>query len=79
MQEKGFQVYAPNSLLAQQAVKVVPKGPVGPFLNPQVDPKVANPYGQNSLLDKPFDSTLRMSLVNGIVTEDNRISFGVRF
>jgi hypothetical protein len=75
--ETEFQVYAPNSLLAQQAAAKKGKGQ-GPFLNPHVDPKDSKPYGQNSLLDKPGDATPRMS-INGVVFDENRQSMGFPF
>jgi hypothetical protein len=78
MPETEFQVYAPNSLLAQQAAAKKGKGQVGPFLNPHIDPKDSKPYGQNSLLDKPGDATPRMS-INGVVIDDNRQSMGSAF
>lgn len=71
--------------MAQQAaIKLDQKRvQVGPFFTPQVDPKVANPYGENSLLNNrlsvPGDATPRMSLINGISPDENRRTVGAPF
>lgn len=45
--DSEYQVYAPYSLLAQNAV--VKERQIGPFLDTSVDPKLSNPYAINSL------------------------------